>query len=183
MRDAELIRVAAYAGLRQGDCSRCAGPTSISLAASSSCRVLRPPMWSRPRPRAVASVSSSAGPSRRRNGPSEPAHRRHRSGRVRFLQWLQSSARPISAEASLRPRPACRRLPPLRFHDLRHTYGSLLVAGGVDLISVKSAMGHSQVGTTERDLHARPATELGDRFTTALGGIVANSDDVGRRSA
>jgi integrase len=36
-------------------------------------------------------------------------------------------------------------LPPLRFHDLRHTYGSLLVAGGVDLISVKSAMGRSQI--------------------------------------
>lgn len=58
-------------------------------------------------------------------------------------------------------------LPALRFHDLRHTYGSLL-AGGVDLISVKSAMGHSQIGTTERYLHARPATELADRFTDAL---------------
>jgi integrase len=40
-------------------------------------------------------------------------------------------------------------LPPLRFHDLRHTHGSLLVEGGVDLISVKATMGHSQIGTTE----------------------------------
>lgn len=31
-------------------------------------------------------------------------------------------------------------LEPLRFHDLRHAYGSLLVAGGVDLVSVKAAM-------------------------------------------
>ncbi|MGH2875857.1 MAG: tyrosine-type recombinase/integrase [Solirubrobacteraceae bacterium] len=46
---------------------------------------------------------------------------------------------------------------PLRFHDLRHTYGSLLVAGGVDLPSVKAAMGHSHITTTERYLHARPA--------------------------
>jgi integrase len=57
----------------------------------------------------------------------------------------------------------------LRFHDLRHTYGSLLVAGGVDLASVKSAMGHSRITTTERYLHARSASELADRFTKAFG--------------
>jgi integrase len=61
-------------------------------------------------------------------------------------------------------------LEPLRFHDLRHTYGSLLVAGGIDLVSVKAAMGHSRITTTERYLHARPAGELADRFTHALGG-------------
>jgi integrase len=59
-------------------------------------------------------------------------------------------------------------LEPLRFHDLRHSYGSLLVAGGVDLASVKAAMGHSQIATTERYLHARPAGELADRFTLAF---------------
>lgn len=62
-------------------------------------------------------------------------------------------------------------LDPLRFHDLRHTYGSLLVAGGIDLASVKSAMGHSRITTTERYLHARPAGELADRFTRALTGV------------
>ena len=66
-------------------------------------------------------------------------------------------------------------LEPLRFHDLRHTYGSLLVAGGIDLQSVKAAMGHSHVTTTERYLHARPAGELADRFTRALGGASAVS--------
>jgi len=59
-------------------------------------------------------------------------------------------------------------LPPLRFHDLRHTYGSQLVAGGIDLASVKAAMGHSRITTTERYLHARSASELADRFTRAL---------------
>ena len=62
-------------------------------------------------------------------------------------------------------------LEPLRFHDLRHTYGSLLVAGGIDLPSVKAAMGHSHITTTERYLHARPAEELADRFTRALSGF------------
>jgi integrase len=56
----------------------------------------------------------------------------------------------------------------LRFHDLRHTYCSLLVAGGVDLASVKAAMGHSRITTTERYLHARSASELADRFSKAL---------------
>lgn len=59
-------------------------------------------------------------------------------------------------------------LPPPRFHDLRHTYGSLLVAGGVDLVSVKAAMGHSRITTTERYLHARSAGQMADRFTRAL---------------
>lgn len=59
-------------------------------------------------------------------------------------------------------------LRPLRFHDLRHTYGSLLVAAGIDLASVKAAMGHSRITTTERYLHARPASELAERFTRAF---------------
>jgi integrase len=62
------------------------------------------------------------------------------------------------------------RLEPLRFHDLRHTYGSLLVAGGVDLVSVKDAMGHSRITTTERYLHARPAAEQAVAFTLAIAG-------------
>ena len=64
-------------------------------------------------------------------------------------------------------------LEPLRFDDLRHTYGSLLVAGGIDLPSVKAAMGHARISTTERYLHARRAGELADRFARALGGWVA----------
>lgn len=60
------------------------------------------------------------------------------------------------------------RLEPLRFHDLRHSYGSLLVAAGVDLVSVKAAMGHSRITTTERYLHARPATALASQFTAAF---------------
>lgn len=59
-------------------------------------------------------------------------------------------------------------LRPLRWHDLRHTFGSLLVAGGVDLVTVKDAMGHSEITTTQRYLHARPATETAERFTRAF---------------
>ena len=61
-------------------------------------------------------------------------------------------------------------LEPLRFHDLRHTYGSLLVAGGIDLVSVKVAMGHARLSTTERHLHARPAADQAARFSRAFAG-------------
>jgi integrase len=64
-------------------------------------------------------------------------------------------------------------LRPLRWHDLRHTFGSLLVAGGLDLVSVKEAMGHAQLGTTTRYLHARPATETAAKFTSAFASAVA----------
>jgi integrase len=62
-------------------------------------------------------------------------------------------------------------LRPLRWHDLRHTFGSLLVAGGVDLVSVKDAMGHARITTTERYLHARPAHERAAAFTAAFGSV------------
>ncbi len=59
-------------------------------------------------------------------------------------------------------------LRPLRWHDLRHTFGSLLVAGGIDLVSVKDAMGHAQLSTTTRYLHAGPATDRAAAFSAAF---------------
>ncbi len=39
-------------------------------------------------------------------------------------------------------------LPKIRFHDLRHTAGSLLLADGVDIKSIQEFLGHSQPSTT-----------------------------------
>jgi len=57
---------------------------------------------------------------------------------------------------------------PLRFHDLRHTFGSLLAASGVDVVTIQKAMGHSALATTSRYLHARPASEQAQAFTAAF---------------
>ena len=59
-------------------------------------------------------------------------------------------------------------LRPLRWHDLRHTYGSLLAASGVDLVTIQSVMGHSALATTSRYLHARPAADQAEVFTRAF---------------
>jgi integrase len=56
-------------------------------------------------------------------------------------------------------RPACEAagltdLP--RFHDLRHSHASWLLAGGADLQVVKERLGHGSIMTTQRYLHTLP---------------------------
>lgn len=73
--------------------------------------------------------------------------------------------------SALRRRYVCAResagLPPLRFHDLRHTAGSLLVRV-IDPASVKDILGHADLKTTERYLHAQRASALADAATRAF---------------
>ena len=44
-------------------------------------------------------------------------------------------------------------LPDVRIHDLRHTFASLLVSGGVSLEIIGRLLGHSQMQTTQRYAH------------------------------
>src|SRR5439155_15818058 len=75
----------------------------------------------------------------------------------------------------------------LRFHDLRHTYDSLLAAAGIDLVSIQAVMGHSAPSTTSRYLHARPATDQAAIFirafqpATSVAELAAGSDQTVRR--
>jgi integrase len=59
-------------------------------------------------------------------------------------------------------------LRPLRFHDLRHSFGSLVIRE-FDPASVKAFMGHAKITTTERYLHARPRRTDAARMTKAFG--------------
>jgi integrase len=56
-----------------------------------------------------------------------------------------------------------------RFHDLRHTFGSLAVRK-FDVVTVKEMMGHSKLATTERYLHSKPRSDDAAKLTSAFGG-------------
>jgi len=60
-----------------------------------------------------------------------------------------------------------------RFHDLRHTFGSIAVRR-LDLVKVQTLLGHASLTTTERYLHSRPRTDdaarLAEAFESTNGG-------------
>jgi integrase len=57
--------------------------------------------------------------------------------------------------------------PALTFHGLRHTAASLFIRK-MDPREVQAIMGHASIKTTERYLHARRASDLVDKVTEAL---------------
>jgi len=61
----------------------------------------------------------------------------------------------------------------VRIHDLRHAHASWLLAGGSDLKSVMDRMGHAQIQTTQKYLHALP--EADQKNLAALNRITGRS--------
>ncbi len=63
---------------------------------------------------------------------------------------------------------------PVRFHDLRHTAGSSLVAGWwgppLTLIAVRDFLGHAQISTTERYAHLAGSSLAEAVYATSLAG-------------
>lgn len=167
-QDAELIRVAAYAGLRMGellalrwrDVDFAGHALTISRAMSAgvegstkSGKVRRVPL-----PDQAAGALDRLGQRQNFTGPDE-------------LVFVNVYGRDINGSALRRRFKRARDaagLRPLRFHDLRHTYGSLLAASGVDLVTIQAVMGHSAIQTTSRYLHAKPASEQAAVFTRAF---------------
>ena len=177
LQDAELVRVAAYAGLRRGelvalrwrDVDFTRHKITVRRAISAN----------------VDAKSTKSRKAREVPLPDQAAGALDRlSQRTDFTApdeyvFINRLGRRLDASALRRRVSRAREaaeLRELRFHDLRHTYGSLLVAGGIDLASVKAAMGHARLSTTERYLHARSASDLADRFTKALRGMDAASE-------
>lgn len=167
-RDSQAVRVAAYCGLRQGellalrwrDVDWTGSALTISRSMSAGIEGTTKSRRARRVPLADQAAAALDRLSRRADFTS-PAD----------YVFCNALGRPIDGSALRRRYKAARDaagLRPLRWHDLRHTFGSLLVAGGVDLVSVKDAMGHSQLTTTSRYLHARPATERAAAFTNAF---------------
>ena len=65
----------------------------------------------------------------------------------------------------------------VRVHDLRHAHASWLLAGGSDLKSVMDRMGHAQITTTQKYLHALPDADT--KNLDALNRIRAQHEGAG----
>lgn len=165
-QDAELVRVAAYTGLRQGELRalrwRDVGERVVTVSRAVSAEQVTGTKGGRVRhvplvPKAAHALARL----KQRDDFTAP-------GELVFCNWR---GRPLDKSALVarfkRARDAAG-LRPLRFHDLRHTYGSLLAQAGVDVLSIKNAMGHSDLQTTQRYLHARQASEQVERFARAF---------------
>jgi site-specific recombinase XerD len=84
-----------------------------------------------------------------------------------FLTTSSTSAQPSSRCPT--PSLDVAGLRPLRFHDLRHSFGSLVIRE-FDPVAVKDFMGHAKITTTERYLHARSRRPDAARMTKAFAG-------------
>lgn len=165
-QDAELVRVAAYMGLRQGELRalrwRDIGEDVITVSRALS-----------------AGVESGTKGGRVRHVPLVPQAaealerlRRRADFTARdelvFCNWRGRALDPSALVARFKRARDAAGLRPLRFHDLRHTYGSLLAAAGLPVTEIQAAMGHADLQTTARYLHARQASEQVDRFARAF---------------
>lgn len=55
-----------------------------------------------------------------------------------------------------------------RFHDLRHTFGTLLARAGEPVTSIQEWMGHSDLKTTQRYMHYAPKHDQAARIAAAF---------------
>ena len=159
-------------GSDRESCSRCAGATSTSPASASTSAVPgRRPRARRRRRSPARSGQRAAGP--RADRPARPAHAPralHRRGRPRVLQRRSASTSTAgTCGAATRPRsrpPACGRV---RFHDLRHCFGSVAVRA-FPLSDVQAMLGHAHITTTMRYVHHRPGADDAARLSSAFRG-------------
>ena len=72
----------------------------------------------------------------------------------RDLIFTKADGAPWGANHHARPiREACKNskiTPPITFHDLRHTYASLLAQAGADLLTISKLLGHADTRITSR---------------------------------
>lgn len=167
-QDADIIRVAAYAGLRRGELVALrwrdvdfAG-SALTIARAMSAGVESTTKSGRVRRVPLADQAAAA--------LDRISRRDHFTSPSDFV-FCNAFGRPLDGSAlrrRYRRAQIAAGVRPLRFHDLRHTFGSLLAANGVDVVTIKDAMGHSALATTSRYLHARSASEQAQMFTAAF---------------
>lgn len=63
---------------------------------------------------------------------------------------------------------SCAGLRPIRFHDLRHTFGTLAVRGAESIVELQAWLGHAEVRTTMRYTHYREQQGAAERLAKAF---------------
>jgi integrase len=154
-QDAALFIVAAFTGLRLGELLELRWRyvsferATVTVAASWSGGEVTSPKSRKPRtvPLATPPAAELARLADRRwfTAPDD----------LVFCSTLGDHLDPSALRRRLRRAQDAAGLRPLRFHDLRHSFGSLVVRE-VDTATLKAWMGHAKLTTTERYLHAKP---------------------------
>jgi integrase len=167
-QDAELVRVAAYGGLRLGELLALRWfDVDFAGHALTVARAMSLGVESSPKSGHVRRIPLPDQAATALDGLSRREHFTSSQDRV-FCNVLGRALDGSAVRKRFKRARSAAGLRPLRFHDLRHTYGSLLAAAGIDLVSIQAVMGHSALSTTSRYLHARPASEQAAVFTRAF---------------
>ena len=74
-------------------------------------------------------------------------------------------------------------LRPLRFHDLRHSFGSLAARMAESPRELQEWMGHADLKTTARYTHYRPRGGEAQRLAKAFAPVDASASTNGKREA
>ena len=82
---------------------------------------------------------------------------------IEATKFLRNSFAPLLKAAGL---------PPMRFHDLRHTAATLLLGRGVHPKIVSEMLGHSQIAIT-LDLYSHVTPTMQREATAAMDAIVS----------
>lgn len=67
----------------------------------------------------------------------------------------------------------------ISFHQLRHTFATMMVANGVDIVTAKTLMGHSDTRMLT-ELYAHAVPENISRATELIGGILHGEDEAAK---
>jgi len=167
-QDAALFLVAAFTGLRMGELLALRW-RNVDFAGA---KLVVEASWTAgqltsPKSRKWRAVPLADQPAAALDGLSQ---RKHFTGRddLVFCNAVGDYLDPSALRRRYRRAQQAAGLRELRFHDLRHSFGSLIIRE-FDPVSVKSFMGHAKLTTTERYLHARSRRTDALRLTKAFG--------------
>ncbi|MBN8870088.1 MAG: site-specific integrase [Solirubrobacterales bacterium] len=168
-QDAAIVKLAAYTGLRQGELRALRwrhvflGEQRLSVE-----EAISGDEFSTTKSRRVRSVPLTEAACDLMVG----LRRRGRWLSDEDLLFCTNDGTPLNASALRRRFKQAQRKAGVRvrrFHDLRHTFGSIAVRR-FDPVTVQRLMGHANLKTTERYLHSRPraddATRLAEAFAS-----------------